>query len=436
MLPISEAFRRFSGWLKSLPDKKTSLYPRLMLMGGNGKRPLEKPVSLNLRYFARTPCARRAINTIKNPIKHMAWEIGPKKGVKINSEIKRQIKLVTTCFTTPNEDDSFGTFVEKLIEEYLTVSAGCYEQQFNPDSSHPLWMWNVDGQSIETIPAWDGNPQSLRYKQTCNVSDGSSADLTDEELVYIAPNPSANTPYGYGPLEICARSINRQLGAGEFAGNLASNAQPSTLLWLGDIDGPTLTTFRSYWRDEVEGLGATPIVGGPDEPKAVRLAGGADEQLYLKWQQFLICEIATGFDLSMENFNVADIKASSGSEDRASDRDWETAVKPMALTIQDYFNRQTIFKRFGFTQIEFRWLGLDREEEKTQSDIHEKQYQNNIITPNEARAQLGMLPSTNPFADMLYADVQIAIGEARRGGVSENAPDILHNLPPKKLREL
>jgi hypothetical protein len=205
---------------------------------------------------------------------------------------------------------------------------------------------------------------------------------------------------------------------------------------LGDIDSGLLNTFRSYWSDEVEGLGATPIVGGPDEPKAVRLAGGADEQLYLKWQQFLICEIATGFDLSMENFNVADVKISSNTDSKASERDWETAVKPMALTVQDYFNRQTIFKLFGFSQIEFRWLGLDREEEKTQSDIHEKQYQNNIITPNEARAQLGMLPSTNKFADMLYADVQIAIGEARRGGVSENAPDILHNLPPDKLRSL
>lgn len=370
----------------------------------------------------------------------MDWEIVPRKGVELNSELKRQIEVVTNCFSMPNEDDSFGTFLEKLIEDYLTVSAGVYEQQIdkkNPE--HPLWMWNVDAQSIEIYPLWEGTPGSIRYKQTLgtgNVSLMGVAELSDEEMVYIAPNPSSNTPYGYGPLEICARSINRQLGAGEFAGNVASNAAPANLLWLGDIDAGALQTFRSYWRDEVEGLGATPLLGGPDEPKAIRLTGAEDGGLYLKWQQFLICEIATGFDLSMENFNIAEVKIPTGAVSVSGDRDWETAIKPLALTLQDHLNRQTILKRFGFSQIMFKFVGLDREEEEAQADIHEKQYQNNIITPNEARAQLGMLPSTNKFADMLYADVQIAIGEARRGGVSENAPDILHNLPPKEMRKL
>ena len=443
MHPLIESSRRFYRWLKTMPDRSSRLYPRLLTLGGqntNKNRTLIKPTASNLRYFSRTPCARRAINTIKNPIKHMQWEIVPKKGITLNSELKRQIAVTTACFEKPNGDDSFGTFVEKLIEDYLTVSAGCYEQQYDiKNEGHPLWMWNVDGQSIETYPLWDGNPKSSRYKQTLgsgNVSLTAVAELADEELVYIAPNPSASTPYGYGPLEICARSINRQLGAGEFAGNVASNSQPANMLWLGDIDGAALQTFRSYWRDEVEGMGSTPLVGGPDEPKAIRLTGDKDDGLYLKWQQFLIAEIATGFDLSVENFNIADIKISTDSNSAANERDWETAVKPMALTLQDFFNRQTIFKRLGFTQIEFQFIGLDREEEEAQADIHEKQYQNNIITPNEARAQLGMLPSTNPFADMLYADVQIAIGEARRGGVNENAPDKLHNLPPNKLRSL
>lgn len=423
-----------------MPDRSSSIYPRLMRLGG-GKRTLIKPTPSNLRYFARTPCARRAINTIKNPIKHLEWEVVQKKGLELNSELSRQIAVVTACLSAPNSDDSFATFIEKLIEDYLSVSAGCYEQQVDvSNKEHPLWMWNVDGQSIEIFPGWDGNPSSPRYKQTLgsgNVSLEGVAILSDEEMVYIAPNPSANTPYGYGPLEICARSINRQLGAGEFAGNVASNAQPANLLWLGDVDTPTIQTFRNWWRDEIEGQGQTPLIGGPDEPKAVRLTAQAEDGgLYLKWQQFLICEIATGFDLSVQNFNVAEIKMAGDASQHADERDWETAVKPMALTIQSAINNRTIIRRLGFTQVEFKFIGLDREEEEAQADIHEKQYQNNIITPNEARAQLGMLPSTNPFADMFYADVQIAIGEARRGGVTENAPDKLHNLPPKKLRQL
>lgn len=358
----------------------------------------------------------------------------------MNSELQRQIDVTTNCFNVPNSDDSFSTFLEKLVEDYLSVSAGAYEQQMDPAiEDHPLWMWNVDGQSIEIYPAWDGKPTSKRYKQTVgsgNISLDGIATLTDEEMVYIAPNPSANSPYGYGPLEICARSINRQLGAGEYAGNVASNAQPANLIWLGDVDTPTINTFRAWWRDEVEGQGATPLIGGPEEPKKLSLTGADDSGLYLKWQQFLICEIASGFDLSVQNFNVSEIKLPGAGAEAATDRDWETAVKPLALTIQDYLNRQTILKRLGFSQIEFKFLALEKEEEGTQADIHEKQYQNNIITPNDARIQLGMVRSENPYSDMLYADVQIAIGEARRGGVTETAPDKLHNLPPKKMRQL
>lgn len=364
----------------------------------------------------------------------------PRAGLELNSELKRQIDVVTACFTTPNADDSFSTFIEKVIEDYLSVSAGCYEQQVDASNEdHPLWMWNVDGQSIEQYPGWDGKPTSTRYKQTAgsgNVSMEGIATLTDEEMVYIQPNPSPNSPYGYGPLEICARSINRQLGAAEYAGNVASNAQPANLLWLGDVDPGTIQTFRAYWRDEVEGMGQTPLIGSPEEPKAVKLRGDDDKSLFLDWQKFLVCEIATGFDLSMQNFNVVEQNTSTGAEDGASERDWETAVKPMALTVQDYINRQTILKRLGFSQIMFQFIGLDREEQEAQADIHEKQYQNNLITPNEARAQLGMPRSENPYSDMLYADVQIAIGEARRGGVDDNAPDKLHNLSPKKLRSL
>jgi len=428
-------------WVKNQPNRSSALYPRLMQLGGAGvrnKNTVIKPTPNNLRYFARTPIARRAINTIKNPVKNLKWEIRPKKGLAINSELQRQINIVTNCFKIPNNDDSFQTFCEKLIEDFLTVSGGAYEQQIVASmTDHPLYMWNVDSMSLQIYPLWNGNARSIRYRQTIgtgNVSIQTVAQLSDEEIVYIAPNPSSNTPYGYGPLEIAARSINRHLGTGEYAGNVASNAQPENLLWLGNVGTAEIQSFRQYWRNEVEGLGQTPLIGGPDEPKALRLQGGNDEALYLKWQQLLIREIATAFDLSELNFNLGG-STNQGAEDGAAERDWETAVKPMALILEDFFTRQTIEKRLGFTQVEFGFIGLDREEEEAQARIHELQYQNNMITPNEARAQVGMPPSDSEWADLTYADVQIAIGEARRGGVNENAPDKLHNPNPVSSRK-
>jgi hypothetical protein len=80
------------GRRRNEPHRDTEAYPRLMqILSGQrvGKGvPVFKPTPWNLRSFSTTPYARRAINTIKNPIAQLGWEVVPKKGVEENSEIQ------------------------------------------------------------------------------------------------------------------------------------------------------------------------------------------------------------------------------------------------------------------------------------------------------------------------------------------------------------
>src|SRR5213076_2596161 len=77
--------------------------------------------------------ARRAINAIKSPIAMLDWEIVPLPGIELNSELSRQIEIATTCFASPNNDDSFRTLVEQVVEDYL-VGAGAIEKQIGGDA--------------------------------------------------------------------------------------------------------------------------------------------------------------------------------------------------------------------------------------------------------------------------------------------------------------
>lgn len=444
MPKILDTIRNWRNWQLFAPNRESTLYPRLMSLGQGAARnkPIIKVTPQNLRYLSRTPTARRAINAIKDPIKGLDWEICPKPGVTMNSEIRRQIRVATNCFAVPNQEDSFQTFVEKLLEDSLAVSAGVYEQAAAPGMpDHPVFMWPVDGQSIQLYPNWDGTPTSPRYKQAVGVStvnsDQRGIDFADDEMVYLPPNPSTNTPYGYGPLEIAATSIARALGAAEFAGSVASNSQPLNIIWLGDVDSTGINAFRTYWRNEVEGLGQTPLIGGPDEPKALRLYGGNDEALYLKWQEFLIREIAVGFDLSPMNFGIQ--RSSNRSTDVVStDRDFEHAVKPRGLQLADFFTRHTILKVLGFSQLCFEFPALNAGDEKRAADIFEVLYTNNAITPNGWRVERGLEKVVNPYCDMTYAEVQIAIGEARRGPAENNnqGAGVLHNQSPSNVRAI
>ena len=154
--------------------------------------------------------------------------------------------------------------MQQIIEDWSVCGVGCIEQQMGGDPDRPLWLWPVDAQSIQIYPTWSGGKNEIRYMQTIgysNVGIISGRDLRNDELIYIRCNPSTSTPYGYGPVEIAFSTINRLLGTQEYAGNLAANAQPQNILWLGRQTPEQLTSVRTYWKNEVEGQGSTPILG-------------------------------------------------------------------------------------------------------------------------------------------------------------------------------
>ena len=102
--------------------------------------------------------------------------------------------------------------------------------------------------------------------------------------------------------------------------------------------------------------------------KAIKLTADGDEALYLKWQEFLKVEIAAAFDISPQNLGVErDVNRSTGEV--AEDRDWDQAIKPCAGLLASHINRDAIEGRLGFSQIEFRFVGLDREDEIATSKI-------------------------------------------------------------------
>ncbi len=411
------------------PARESTAYARLMNIGGwqqLDKRPLIKPTPANLRMFGKTPYARRAIKRIKDPIAGLKWEVGPKAGVTLNSALQKQIDTATACLNAPNHDDSFRSFSEQLIEDLMVNGAGCYEHQVGADQRRPLWAWPVDSMSIQINAAWSGKDSEARYFQTLgygNIGGVQGAPLRNSELVYVRLDPTTENPFGLGPLEVAFSAINRKLGVADYAGNLASNAQPENLLVFEGMDQGTLQAFRNYWRNEIEGEGQTPIQGMPLNAKAavLKLRGTDDAALFLKWQEFLIREIATAFCINAMCLGVhGDVNRATAEV--VDDMDWDNAVVPVATLVSAYITRETIEALLGFSQLEFRFLGLKREDKKAEAEIYQLEYKNNGVTPNEYRARNGLPPLESDWGDMVSADAQIAI-EAARGAKQVN-PDI------------
>jgi Phage portal protein len=407
------------GRRRNEPSRATETYPRLMqVLSGqrvDKKASVYKPTPWNLRAFSTTPYARRAINAIKNPIAQLEWEVVPKDGVEENSEIRRQCEIVTNCLKNPNHEDSWRSLVEKVMTDIM-LGSGAIEPQVGGDPNRPLWLYPVDGLTIQIYAGWSGEPNEAKYCQIPGygtiAGGGKGIDLRADELIYIAPNPSTAHPFGAGPLEIAFTTISRLLGVGEYAGNVATNARPTTMLNLGKVTDAQLQAFRTYWTNEIEGQGKMPILSSPDGTTAVKLTADGDEALYLKWQEFLKSEIAVAFDLSPQNLGV-ERDVNRNTAEVAEDRDWDQAIKPNAGLLASHINRDAIEGKLGFSQIQFRFVGLDREDEKATCDIFTKYYDKNVFTPNEIRQKLGEPPADNEWGDKTAADVQIAISAAK-----------------------
>jgi hypothetical protein len=429
------------------PPRDTIAFPNLIQPNGTQtgrKRLAFKPTPRNLRWFALNPYARRAINAIKNPIAMLEWEIVPAdEDTKLNSELERQIEVASYCFDHPNYDDSARTLLEQVTEDIL-LGAGAIEMQVSGDELRPLWMWPVDGLTIQIYPLWDGDPREARYVQIVGYGNfvgngiGQQVQLRNDELMYIRPNPTSATPFGHGPLEIAFNTVSRILGVGEFAGNVATNARPSIALDLGEgATEATLNAFRAYWRNEVEGQGQMPVwamqsVGTDGKargPSVLRMYPEGDKALYLEYQEFLIREIAAAFDLSPQVLGL-ERDVNRNTAEVGDDRDRAQAISPYAHLVQEHLTREALHGKLGFSQLAFRFKGIEPEDELNTATVFEKEYKNNAVTPNEYRQARGRDPLENEWADLTYADFEIAMNAARGAAEVDDK-----NLSPGKSKK-
>lgn len=406
----------FAGRRKQVPQRETFQYPQMTQVGYVAKGQAQyKQVPANIRYFSRTPHVRAAIRRIRDPIQNLDWEIIPAKGLKLNAELERQIEVVTNCFEHPNKDDSWTSLIGMAVEDWLVHGAAAIEQQLSNDPERPLWMWPVDAQSIQIYPCWNGGKNEARYLQRIGYTNIITLDgrkLTNDELIYIKTNDSTQTPYGFGAVEIAYYTINRLLGTAQFAGDLASNTAPQFILAFKKANESKLNAFRDYWQNQIEGQGKIPIISSDDDLDILKLRDSNDSSLYLEYQEFLIRTIATAFSLSPMNLGI-ESDVNRNTAEVGEDRDWDNAIKPCATSFAKYLTREALHKRLGFYSLQFNFVGLDREDEESTAVIYEKYYKNNLITPNEQREKIGLPPSENEWADMTFADTQIAMMAAR-----------------------
>lgn len=383
---------------KDAGERKTAVAPAgwgsiFTPVGSMGVRNvLPKPTAMNLRRFAETPVARRAINCIKDRIACLDWQIVARQdaGVDDDGDRGERALRLQRALESPNESDSFRTLIEAVIEDVLVGGFGAVEIETTGEDALPVRLYPVDGASIQVNAEWKGDASQPRYAQV-SWKPGKDAvtQLLDRELMYVRLNPRTHTPFGLGKLEVAFESISQFLQAHRYAGRLASNTVMQYALWLNERTPEQHERLIRWWQDEVEGSGRVPILSSEQKPEVLKFAAGTDADLRLEWQTFLLTMIANAFDLPAMMLGVtSDVNKSTASE--LADEAFQNAVVPLARLVAEHITRDVIAKGLGWEDLRFVWNGLESRNELVEAQIQTMMLSAGVLTVDEVRTMRGL----------------------------------------------
>jgi HK97 family phage portal protein len=375
-------------------ERRTLALPAILSPVHFPAKLLPKPTPANLRRFAETPVARRAINLIKDRIASMDWQVRLRRDAFSGDhpETEARKKTLRRMLEEPNPVDTFRTLIEQVIEDALTGGFGAAEMEPTGDPAHPAMLWAVDGASIRINARWDGQAETARYAQMFpGQLESSAVELRDDQLMYVRMNPRSFTPFGLGPLEVAFETVNDFLCAHRFAGKLAANSVAQYALWLNEATPSQHDRLIRWWQDEIEGTGRVPLLSTEQKPEVLRFAQGTDADLRLAWQEFLIRMVANAFGLPPMLLGLeGDVNRATASE--LADEAFRGAIQPLAQLLAGHITRDLFGKCIGWSEFEFVFNDLDARDEATELAVQVQLLQAGVLTVNEVRAMRGLGP--------------------------------------------
>jgi HK97 family phage portal protein len=383
------------GDTSAMGERKTVMLPSILSPFSQvraGQNATPKPTPANLRKFAETPVARRAINVVKDKIASMDWQVKVRRGYSgaTVDDPTARMQVLRMCLEEPNASDSFRTLWEQVLEDILVGGYGAVEMEATGDPERPFHLWAVDGATIQIDTTWSGDSDKPRYAQAKgNIGVQTLIPLLDDELIYVRLNPRTYTPFGLGRLEVAFETVNQFLSANRYAGRLASNSVVQYALWLNEATPEQHDRLIRWWQDEIEGTGRVPLLSCEQKPEVLRFAGGTDADLRIQWQEFLLMMIANAFELPPMMLGLQrDVNRSTAGE--MADEAFQSAVVPVAKLIAEHITRDLFAKKLGWREFEFVFNDLESRNEVEEVQIQTELLKAGVLTVDEVREMRGL----------------------------------------------
>ena len=369
----------------------------------------------DLKKLSLSALPSRAITLIRNGISSLVWAVQPKGNLLPQErldEYRGSIETVRNVLENPNpEDDDFPTFIGQVVEDLLVFDAGCWEYVESPrflPQNRILSLAVVPGDTMEKRISWDGNPESVRWRQMV----GEKPEFKDREIEYLMHRKRSHSAFGYSPLEAAADIMDAWLGLASYQRSVASTAYPAFMMYLGEsVKKEQAHAMRTYWRTELRGRGEPGMWGNTGQPKVLELKPAGDEGLYLLYQEMLVRILAFCFGLKPQDFGIErDVNRSTSQVSQKASV--QEALLPVGVLIQSRINARVIPRIADLSsderirELRFFYVDIDPRDRKTSADIHRVYLENDALTLDEVRKERNLSPLPNSIGELTVTAAQ------------------------------
>lgn len=391
---------------------------------------------LTLRNISYKTLFSRAIERISNSVAAMPWTITPPDDLKSDEDALERARELTKALARPNqaEHDLYTNFAKSLIRDILVIGMAVVERQPGAKDFQPFWLWDVPPEKIHLDPAWDASREGLdpRFWYCINSNTNSYEYLDDKNWVpvlnknmfLIQHRVASNELFPPSPVAAAYDRLNSWLNLDAYQARTVNNPVRDYMVALEDAGETELDAFRDYWRVNVVGSGEIPVVGG--KVSVVKFGAKNDEELFLKFSDYLAGIIALEFGLSKRDYGI-DPHDNRSTMGPAADLAFQDAILPIASCLIDSLNTKVIdFYAPGYV------LSLTDTEPRKESEEAQTAailYGGGLITKDEGRRRVGEKP-------MLQGGEKFMDGTADTVEDEDNIEEVTEPIVEKTQTEL
>jgi hypothetical protein len=387
----------------------------------------------SLRAFANIELVRLAVETCKDQIEGLDWQVKPRDGRGRRKDDAR-IDQAEKLFRKPDGVTPFATWLRMWMEDLLVLDAPAIEKR-RSRGGQLIGLDIIPGDTIKLLVDETGRRPKAPVPAYQQIIKGTVwANLTTDDLIYSPRNPRSNHMYGFGPVEqiiVTANTIMRRQAAqlGYFTeGNTPAGILNAPASWGPDA----IRTMQDAWDARMDGdlAGKSKLKWVPEGTKYQPFKDSPLKDEFDEWLARVVC-----FTFSLpptafiKQMNRATAESSSNQADEEGTAQRKLAWKRVADGI--------IQDELGFDDLEWGWNDAPSVDPVKQATIDDLNLKNGSTTIDEVRDARGqdVLPDGAGEQPMIYLPtgpvlVKVVVEEALNPPEPAPAPIPPHLLAP------